>query len=91
MTLTKNSANYYTARTNKTPYGFFMVWSTGSPGQAASTTSKVALWIPRLVLDEDPVEVDVDGLTCVQLKFKVELESTLTGAAITQAALAFFN
>lgn len=91
MTLTKDAAAYYTARTNKTAYGFFMVFSVGGPGETASTNNKMALWIPRLVLDADPVAVDLDGLTGVQLKFKVELESTLTGAAITQGALAFFN
>jgi hypothetical protein len=91
MTLTKDAAAYYTARTNKTAYGFFMVWSVGSPGQASTTNGKIALWIPRLVLDEDPVQVDIDGLTGVQLKFKVELESTLTGEAITQGCIAFFN
>lgn len=91
MTLTKNAASYYTARTNKTPYGFFMVFNVGSPGQTASTNNKMALWIPRLVLDEDPVEVDIDGLTGVQLKFKMELDPNLTAEAITQGALAFFN
>jgi hypothetical protein len=91
MTLTKDAAAYLTARTNKTAYGFFMVFSVGAPGDTASTNNKVALWIPRLVLDADPVSVDIDGLTGVELSFKVELESTLTGAAITQGALAFFN
>lgn len=90
MTLTKNAASYYTARTNKTPFGFFMVFSVGGPGSTASTNSKMALWIPRLVLDEDPVETDIDGLTGVQLKFKVELDPNLTGNAITQGCLAFF-
>ena len=91
MTLTKNASAYMTARTNKTPYGFFMVFNVGGPGDTASTNNKVALWIPRLVLDADPVEVDIDGLTGVELSFKVELESTLSSEVSTQAALAFFN
>lgn len=89
MTLTKNANAYVTARTNKTPFGFLMVWSTGGPGDTATTNGKIGLWFPRLVLDRDPKEVDIDGLMGVELHFAVELESALTGSAITQGCLMF--
>ncbi len=89
ITVTKQNNNYVAARTNKTPYGFFMCWSLGAPGDTA-TSSKMALWIPRVVLDADPVEVDIDGISGYELQFKVEEESSLSAGVACQAALAFF-
>lgn len=89
ITVTKQSNNYVAARTAKTAYGFLMVWSLGTPGQAGNA-SKMALWVPRVVLDADPVEVDIDGISGYELSFKVEEESALSASVACQAALAFF-
>lgn len=93
ITVTKQNNSYITARTNKTPYGFFVSWSLGGPGDTATAT-KVALWIPRVVLDADPVEVDIDGISGYELSFKIEEESALVTDGnddiATQACLAFF-
>lgn len=89
ITVTKQHNNYVAARTAKTPYGFLMVWSLGVPGQAGSD-AKMALWLPRVVLDADPVEVDIDGISGYELSFKVEEETTLSSEVAGQGHLAFF-
>lgn len=89
VTVTKQSNNWVAARTNKTAYGFLMVWSLGGPGDTA-TNSKMALWIPRIVLDADPVETDIDGISGYELQFKIEEETSLTSSVACQACLAFF-
>ena len=89
ITVTKQHNDYVAARRNRTPFGFFMCWSLGVPGQAGSD-AKMALWIPRVVLDADPVETDIDGISGYELTFKVEEESTLSSEVATQGALGFF-
>jgi hypothetical protein len=89
VTLTKAAVAWLTARTAATAYGAFFSWSLGTPG-ASTTADKMAIWLPRVVVDGDPVPVDIDGIEGLEVMFKIEEDTTLT-APYNAPCLAFFS
>lgn len=89
MTLTKADAAWITARDARTPFGMLMVFSKGTPS-STSSSGRVAVFLPRVVLDSEPTLTDIDGIEGQQLAFRVE-EEALAAPYLYQGCLSFFG
>ena len=89
MTLTLADSTYITDRDNRVPFGMLLVFSKGTPDSAASN-ERVAVFLPRVVLDAEPTLTDIDGIEGQQLSFRVE-EEALAAPYLYQGCLSFFG
>lgn len=89
MTLTLADSQYITDRDSHEPFGMLLVFSKGTP-DSASSSGRMAVFLPRVVLDAEPTLTDIDGIEGMQLSFRVE-EEALTAPYLYQGCLSFFG
>jgi hypothetical protein len=89
MTLTLADAQYITDRNNRAPFGMLLVFSKGTP-DSVSVGGRVAVYLPRVVLDAEPTLTDIDGIEGMQLSFRVEEEGLLP-PYLYQGCISFFS
>lgn len=89
MTLTLADAQYIADRDARVPFGMLLVFSKGTPDSAASL-ERMAVFLPRVVLDAEPTLTDIDGIEGMQLSFRVE-EEALSAPYLYQGCLSFFG
>lgn len=89
LTLTLADSQWIVDRDARTPFGMLLVFSKGTP-DSASSSGRVAVFLPRVVLDSEPTLTEIDGIQGQQLAFRVE-EEALAAPYLYQGCLSFFG
>lgn len=89
LTLTLADSQWIVDRDALTPFGMLLVFSKGTPDSNA-TLDRVAVFLPRVVLDSEPTLTEIDGIQGQQLAFRVE-EEALAAPYLYQGCLSFFG
>lgn len=88
VTLTKADSAWIASRDARTPFGMLLVFSKGTPS-STSSNGRIAIFLPRVVLDSEPTLTDIDGIEGQQLAFRVG-EEGLAAPYLYQGCLSFF-
>jgi hypothetical protein len=89
LTLTLADTQWIADRDAREPFGMLLVFSKGTP-DSASSSGRIAIFLPRVVLDSEPTLTDIDGIEGQQLSFRVE-EEALAAPYLYQGCLSFFG